>query len=68
MENVADDWAKVCSSLGREIALPHENRSDYRAPGTRFHLNQAWQQVITQVYAHDITEFYPNVEPSPEGR
>lgn len=59
IENVAQDWAKVCSSLGREIALPHENRSDYRAPGTRFHLNQAWRRVITQVYARDIAEFYP---------
>jgi Sulfotransferase family len=60
VENVAADWAKVCSSLGRDIPLPHENRSDYRAPGTRFHLNQAWRQEITRVYAHDIAEFYPD--------
>jgi hypothetical protein len=58
VETVAEDWAKVCSLLGREIALPHENRSDYRAPGTRFHLNEAWRHVIEQVYARDITEFY----------
>jgi hypothetical protein len=58
VETVTEDWTKVCSLLGREIALPHENRSDYRARGTRFHLNQAWQQVIEQVYADDITEFY----------
>ena len=60
VETVTEDWAKVCSLLGREIALPHENRSDYRAPGTRFHLNHAWRQVIEQVYAYDITEFYEN--------
>jgi hypothetical protein len=62
IENIDEDWAKVCSSLGREIALPHENRSDYRAPGTRFHLNRAWRQVITRIYAHDIAEFYPDDE------
>jgi sulfotransferase famil protein len=58
VETVAEDWAKVCSLLGREVALPHENRSDYRVPGTRFHLNRAWRQVIERVYAGDIAEFY----------
>jgi hypothetical protein len=62
IENAGPDWAKVCSTLGRDIALPHENRSDHGAPGTRFHLNRAWRQVITQVYAHDLAEFYPDDE------
>ena len=62
VETMADDWAKVCASLGLQIPLPHENRSDYHAPGTWFHLNRAWRQVITQLYAHDITEFYPDDE------
>jgi hypothetical protein len=62
IENVDQDWAKVCESLGREIDLPHENRSDYHAPGTRFHLNRAWRQVIARIYAGDITEFYPGDE------
>jgi hypothetical protein len=65
IENVAQDWAKVCSSLGRDITLPHENRSDHQAPGARFHLNRAWRQVITQVYAQDITELYPDDESTP---
>jgi hypothetical protein len=58
VERFPEDWRHVCQTLGCDIPLPHKNKSDYSLPGTVFHINQAWRDMICSVYDQDIQEFY----------
>ncbi|MBD3328477.1 hypothetical protein GF340_04195 [Candidatus Peregrinibacteria bacterium] len=55
LENISEDFNKVCNSLGIDTVLPHVNKTDHK--NYRSYYNQETKKIVADIYQTDIEMF-----------